>query len=167
MLRTGEIQIAMMTGNSREEQRGEFHIEIVSSEEICLVVPKNRNLQGVHKYGFRYPWIDIRQLEGELFLLLNNGSRLRAVTDKVIRTYGMSPKTIEFSSIDTIWKMVCQGFGVALASDFQVPQDEEVELFSVGSKPITWEFIIMTRVGGHRSVPVQDMIDITKRIYQN
>lgn len=167
MLRTGEIQIAMMTGNSREEQRGEFHIEIVSSEEICLVVPKNRNLQGVHKYGFRYPWIDIRQLEGELFLLLNNGSRLRAVTDKVIRTYGMSPKTIEFSSIDTIWKMVCQGFGVALASDFQVPQDEEVELFSVGSKPITWEFIIMTRVGGYRSVPVQDMIDITKRIYQN
>ena len=157
----------MMTGNSREEQRGEFHIEIVSSEEICLVVPKNRNLQGVHKYGFRYPWIDIRQLEGELFLLMNNGSRLRAVTDKVIRTYGMSPKTIEFSSIDTIWKMVCQGFGVALASDFQVPQDEEVELFSVGSKPITWEFIIMTRVGGYRSVPVQDMIDITKRIYQN
>lgn len=167
MLRTGEIQIAMMTENSREEQRGEFHIEIVSSEEICLVVPKNRNLQGVHKFGFRYPWIDIRQLEGELFLLLNNGSRLRAVTDKVIRTYGMSPKTIEFSSIDTIWKMVCQGFGVALASDFQVPQDEEVELFSVGSKPITWEFIIMTRVGGYRSVPVQDMIDITKRIYQN
>lgn len=131
------------------------------------MVPKNRNLQGVYKYGFRYPWIDIRQLEGELFLLLNNGSRLRAVTDKVIRTYGMSPKTIEFSSIDTIWKMVCQGFGVALASDFQVPQDEEVELFSVGAKPITWEFIIMTRVGGYRSVPVQDMIDITKRIYQN
>ena len=62
---------------------------------------------------------------------------------------------------------MCQGFGVALASDFQVPQDEEVELFSVGSKPITWEFIIMTRVGGYRSVPVQDMIDITKRIYQN
>lgn len=55
----------------------------------------------------------------------------------------------------------CIGIG------FQVPQDEEVELFSVGSKPITWEFIIMTRVGGYRSVPVQDMIDITKRIYQN
>lgn len=51
-------------------------------------------------------------------------------------------------------------------SDFQAPQDQEVELFSVGSRPITWEFVIVTRVGGYRSVPVQDIIDITKRIYK-
>ena len=44
--------------------------------------------------------------------------------------------------------------------------DQEVELFSVGSRPITWEFVIVTRVGGYRSVPVQDIIDITKRIYK-
>lgn len=167
MLKNGEIQVAMMTGEGEERKRGEFHVEVVSTEEICLIVPKSKHLQGVRKYGFRYPWVDIRQLESEVFLLLNNGSRLRAVADKVIRTYGIVPKTIEFSSIDTIWEMVSKGFGIALASDFQAPEKEDVELFSVGSKPITWEFIIVTRVGGYISVPVQDIIDITKRIYGN
>ena len=150
-----------------EQNKWDFHAEELDSEEICLIAPKNWNLKGVMKYGFRHPWIDVRQLEGELFLMLNKGSRLRSVADKMMKSYNMSPKSMEFSSIDTIWKLVSQNFGVAFASDFNAPPVDDVEIFSVGSKPITWKFVILTRIGGYISAPVQYMIDITKNIYGN
>ena len=85
----------------------------------------------------------------------------------MMKSYNMSPKSMEFSSIDTIWKLVSQNFGVAFASDFNAPPVDDVEIFSVGSKPITWKFVILTRIGGYISAPVQYMIDITKNIYGN
>lgn len=167
LLRNGEIQLAMLTIEDGEQNKWDFHAEELDSEEICLIAPKNWNLKGVMKYGFRHPWIDVRQLEEELFLMLNKGSRLRSVADKMMKSYNMSPKSMEFSSIDTIWKLVSQNFGVAFASDFNAPPVDDVEIFSVGSKPITWKFVILTRIGGYISAPVQYMIDITKNIYGN
>ncbi len=166
LLRNGEIQVAMMT--SEEDRRfSGFHVEELATEEISLIVSKRRNLQGVAKYGFRYPWVDVRQLEGELFLMLNKGSRLRSVADRVFKNQMLSPKIMEFSSIDTIWKLVSQDFGIAFASDFNAPPVPGVDLFSVGPQPITWKFIILTRIGGYISNPIQYMIDITKKIYGN
>ena len=83
MLRNGEIQVALMTGTEELEKDGNFHVEEISTEEICLIAPRSRHFRGVAKYGFRYPWIDIRQMENEKFIMLNKGSRLRYVADKV------------------------------------------------------------------------------------
>ncbi len=167
LLRNGEIQIAMMTSEGDERRFPGFHVEELATEEISLIVSKKRNLKGVPKYGFRYPWVDVRQLEGELFLVLNKGSRLRAVTDRVMKSQMISPKIIEFSSIDTIWKLVSQDFGIAFSSDFNAPPVAGVDLFSFGPQPVTWKFIILTRIGGYISNPIQCMIDITKQIYGN
>ena len=84
-----------------------------------------------------------------------------------MKTHAMDPKQIEFSSIDTIWEIVSRDFGVALASDFQYPKDLDIDIFSIGSRPVTWKFVIVTRVGGYISVPVQRMIEIVKNIYRN
>lgn len=165
LLRNGEIQVAMMTSEGDERSFSGFHVEELSTEEICLIVSEKRHLKGVRKYGFRYPWVDVRQLEEELFLMLNKGSRLRSVADRVLKNQMMSPKMMEFSSIDTIWKLVSQDFGIAFASDFNAPPVSGVDLFSVGSKPVTWKFIILTRIGGYISNPIQYMIDITKQFY--
>lgn len=165
LLRSGEIQVAMMTSEGEEQRFSGFHVEKVSTEEICLIVSKRRNLQGVRKYGFRYPWVDVRQMEKDLFLMLNRGSRLRQVADRVLKTQTLSPRIMEFSSIDTIWRLVSQDFGIAFASDFNAPPVEGVDMFSVGSLPVTWDFIILTRIGGYISNPIQFMIDITKQMY--
>lgn len=167
MLRNGEIQVALMTGTEKLEKDGNFHVEEISTEEICLIAPRSRHFRGVAKYGFRYPWIDIRQMENEKFIMLNKGSRLRYVADKVLKIQTIDPKQIEFSSIDTIWEIVSRDFGVALASDFQYPKDLDVDIFSIGSRPVTWKFVIVTKVGGYISVPVQRMIEIVKNIYRN
>ena len=167
MLRNGEIQVALMTGTEELEKDGNFHVEEISTEEICLIAPRSRHFHGVAKYGFRYPWIDIRQMENEKFIMLNKGSRLRYVADKVLKAHAMDSKQIEFSSIDTIWEIVSRDFGVAFASDFQYPKDLDIDIFSIGSRPVTWKFVIVTRVGGYISVPVQRMIEIVKNIYRN
>lgn len=167
MLRNGDIQVAMMTAEEGEVKSKDFHVEELATEEICLIASKDRKLQGVRKYGFRYPWLDVRQFETEMFLMLNKGSRLRFVADKVLKNYAMTPKIMEFSSIDTIWQLISQNFGIAFASDFNAPPVEGVDMFSIGSRPVTWKFIILTRVGGYVSAPVQYMIDITKQIYGN
>ena len=133
MLRNGEIQVALMTGTEELEKDSNFHVEEISTEEICLIAPKSKHFHGIAKYGFRYPWIDIRQMENEKFIMLNKGSRLRYVTDKVLKNHSMDPKQIEFSSIETIWELVSKDFGVALASDFQYPKNLDVDVFSICS----------------------------------
>lgn len=130
-----------MTGTEELEKDGNFHVEEISTEEICLIAPRSRHFRGVAKYGFRYPWIDIRQMENEKFIMLNKGFRLRYVADKVLKTHAMDPKQIEFSSIDTIWEIVSRDFGVAFASDFQYPKDLDIDIFSIGSRPVTWKFV--------------------------
>lgn len=167
MLHNGEIQVALMTGTEELEKDSNFHVEEISTEEICLIAPKSKHFHGIAKYGFRYPWIDIRQMENEKFIMLNKGSRLRYVTDKVLKNHSMDPKQIEFSSIETIWELVSKDFGVALASDFQYPKNLDVDVFSICSKPVTWKFVIVTRVGGCISVPVQRIIEIAKNIYRD
>lgn len=167
MLRNGEIQVALMTGTEELEKDSNFHVEEISTEEICLIAPKSKHFHGIAKYGFRYPWIDIRQMENEKFIMLNKGSRLRYVTDKVLKNHSMDPKQIEFSSIETIWELVSKDFGVALASDFQYPKNLDVDVFSICSGFITWKFVIVTRVGGYISVPVQRIIEIAKNIYRD
>ena len=156
-----------MTGTEELEKDSNFHVEEISAEEICLIAPKSKHFHGIAKYGFRYPWIDIRQMENEKFIMLNKGSRLRYVTDKVLKNHSMDPKQIEFSSIETIWELVSKDFGVALASDFQYPKNLDVDVFSICSKPVTWKFVIVTRVGGYISVPVQRIIEIAKNIYRD
>ena len=167
MLRDGEIQLALMTGTEELERDCNFHVEEISTEEICLIAPQSKHFHGIEKYGFRYPWIDIRQLENEKFIMLNKGTRLRYVADKVLKKHGIIPQQIEFPSIDTIWEIVSRDFGVAFASDFRHPEDLNVDIFSIGSKPVTWKFVAVTRVGGYVSVPVQRTIEITKNIYRN
>ena len=73
MLRNGEIQVALMTGTEELEKDSNFHVEEISTEEICLIAPKSKHFHGIAKYGFRYPWIDIRQMENEKFIMLNKG----------------------------------------------------------------------------------------------
>lgn len=71
MLRNGEIQVALMTGTEELEKDSNFHVEEISTEEICLIAPKSKHFHGIAKYGFRYPWIDIRQMENEKFIIVN------------------------------------------------------------------------------------------------
>ena len=85
----------------------------------------------------------------------------------MLKNHSMDPKQIEFSSIETIWELVSKDFGVALASDFQYPKNLDVDVFSICSKPVTWKFVIVTRVGGYISVPVQRIIEIAKNIYRD
>ena len=180
MLKKGSLNIGSTPGRGKRilpeilpifskelEKDSNFHVEEISTEEICLIAPKSKHFHGIAKYGFRYPWIDIRQMENEKFIILNKGSRLRYVTDKVLKNHSMDPKQIEFSSIETIWELVSKDFGVALASDFQYPKNLDVDVFSICSKPVTWKFVIVTRVGGYISVPVQRIIEIAKNIYRN
>ena len=96
MLRNGEIQVALMTGTEELEKDSNFHVEEISTEEICLIAPKSKHFHGIAKYGFRYPWIDIRQMENEKFIMLNKGSRLRYVTDKVLKNIPWIQNRIEF-----------------------------------------------------------------------
>ena len=88
--------------------------------------------------------------------------------DEALRdTLAAIPGVKEIQSAGDIWEIVSRDFGVALASDFQYPKDLDIDIFSIGSRPVTWKFVIVTRVGGYISVPVQRMIEIVKNIYRN
>ena len=166
-LRNGTIQLAMMTLEEGTINHKDFVIEEISTEEIVLLVPKDRQVRSYEKFGFRHPWVDIREFNEDIFLLLNNGTRLRSSEDKILKEASLEPKTMEFTSIDTILEMVAQDFGVAMASDFLYENFRKVNVYSVGFYPIRWKFVLMTRVGSYISMPIKTMMDITRKIYGN
>lgn len=171
MLQEGTIQLALFTiEEERLENYKSFALDLISREEVVLLAAKRRGIEGIGKYGFRYPWVNLREFEQQRFLLLEPESRLRQTADKIFAAYGMSlPHRLEFTSIDTICELVSQDFGVALVTDFHWQEDygEDCQVFSVGKHPAMWQFVAAHRIGGYISEAAQDLVQITKRYFGN
>ena len=165
LLKSGILDIAFMTAEEDAPIDPAFVTEVVATEEIVLIASDKKKIHGAEKFGFRYPWVDIRQFRDETFLLLNEGTQLRKSEDRILRENGMNPRTMEFNSIDTIWKLIAQDFGLAIASEFNHEDNPDVNLFSIGSRAIRWKFIMTTRVGEYVSAPIKTIMDYTRQLY--
>jgi DNA-binding transcriptional LysR family regulator len=170
-LRKDIVQLVIETIEEDDKDRDGVVVETISTEEIVLIVSKDRKVKSYQKFGFRHPWVDIHEFKQDIFLLLNKGTRLRSSEDRILKEADISPKTMEFTSIDTIWTLISQNFGVAMATDFMhsgseaEDQYKNVNVYSVGSVPIRWKFVMMTRIGTVISEPINTIMDITRRTF--
>lgn len=158
----GNIQIGLFTTTEGEAYKG-LTLSEIATEEIVLVLPKNKKVESFPKAGFKYPWVDIMTLKDEELLLLNEGSRLREVENQIMKNWKLGQKTMEFNSIDTIWQMISNGFGFSFASDFKAEEFTETSLYSFGPRPIQWHFVAATRIGMYITEPVQYVMNIIQK----
>lgn len=167
MLKKGLLDVVyFVVDEDYREKHPEFYTELLGREEIVLTVKKGTRLkeEPVIKYGFEYPWVDIRQFESEPFITLNKDMRIGKICDKVLEEHHMTPEVIRFSDIRTANKLVLKGYGSCISGSLGMQNHrDQFDIYSFGDKRIVWEFVAAYRVGSYRLEPLQYLTQLYKK----
>ena len=70
--------------------------QILREEEIVLVLNKNHPLceKAQPKEGFRHPWLDLKMLEKENFILLYPDQNTGGIAQSLFKEYSMEPTVL-------------------------------------------------------------------------
>ena len=170
-LASGAIEICFFTISERDRlAQSRFRCKLICQEEIILCAPKNGHYELLAKEepGRRYPWIDLKYLENDCFLLLKKQMRLGQLTVKILEDHSISPKIVELSSIDTALELVAQQYGVAFASNFRIEEHasaDRLRLFSFGDQPETWDFVAAFGKDYSPAPPDRYLIELIQSLY--
>ncbi len=170
-LASGAIEICFYTMSERDRlTQPRFRCKLICREEIILCAPKNGHYELLAKEvpDRKYPWIDLKYLENDCFLLLKKQMRLGQLAAKILEDHSISPKTVELSSIDTALELVAQQYGVAFASNFRIEEHasaDRISLFCFGDHPETWDFVAAFGKDYSPAPPDRYLIELIQSLY--
>lgn len=175
LLRKATVDAAYFTlGNEKEDtslySRGIFDFETLGEEEIVLTVKKGTPLKSnpMLKFGFLYPWIDISELQDQVFISLKKNMRLGQITKQILSENNITPEVLELASIDTAQELAKRGYGVCLCSSLGVREYRDVlDIYSFGKVPIKWKFVAAYRVGSYMTEPLRYLTACYKKAADN
>lgn len=164
------IELAFFTISRRNiPSQNRIRLYRIAREEIVLCTAKDTvyPLMAIPRNDRKYPWLDLRRLGGETFLLLKDNMRLGQYSDDLLRRHDMSPRIMRLSSIDTALSLVTQNYGVAFASDFHISDHEsskKTDIFSIGDEVAEWDFVAACQNDYVLSKPARYLIDLMKNL---
>lgn len=124
-LSDGVIEVAVFTIVDESDRNNRaFQYVPIAQEEIVLCTSKNERYSLLAKAepSRKYPWIDIKLIKDECFLLLKENMRLGRFSRSLMRCHEIEPKVMELNTIDTALALVGQDYGVAFASSYRIEE---------------------------------------------
>ena len=94
--------------------------QIIGKEEIVLVLSASSPAahKAVDKEGFRYPWLDLRLLKEEDFILLYPDQNTGGIALKLFSEYGMAPHVLMYTrNSEMSIRLAMEGVGAAFAPE--------------------------------------------------
>lgn len=132
-----------------------FEHILLSRDELVLIVNRSHPLSqsGVPRSGFRYPWIDLRQLAQDRFILNHPAQDGSELLQAIFDQHQFSP-SVAFRAQDVESRLLAtvQGLGVTVAiADHRIIQEygfaQDVTLLSFGEYPQIFERMLIHRRG--------------------
>lgn len=169
-LREGIVDLVVFTVSGPYSQ--EFRYEYVSTEEVVLCMERDSPYakRGVWRRGYRFPWINLKELEHELFILVSTSMRTGQVAEQMLEEAGIHPEMMSVTNVETAISMAAQGMGVCFCTDmcsrFFETRFTPVYL-STGKHPVNWDFVVATRREGAPTKVAEEFIKITKEVFGN
>lgn len=117
-LLSGRLDFAIMhtgAGDGASEDPGLSH-EVLSRDPFLIAAPMDNphDAKAVYRKG-DYPELDPACLDGEPFLMVAKGQRIRHVTDRVLAMAGAAPQIVFTSrNYETLRRLAAQGMGYTL-----------------------------------------------------
>lgn len=166
----GTIELALFTVSEEYDQYPDLVFETIAKESIVLCISRNLPVflaKNIWKPNFPYPWIDLRLLEDDCFILLNDTMRVGQFALRIFKELNMHPEnTMILSNIHTAITLADEGFGVAFSSEFSLRQIyKNLDCFSFGNAPVYWNFVAAFRKGSYISEPAKELVAITRMLY--
>lgn len=165
MLLKGDIDLAFF---NLPIKSSEIDYEIINQEEVVLIMSPEHPLanRGRPKSGCKYPWLDLRWLKDEGFILQNSDQRTRQIADKLFKDAGFMPNILlSLRNILASVELATCGYGVSFISETHL---RHIKLnvmpvkFSVGNPSIASNFVAAFRKGMYLPNYAKDYIKIVK-----
>jgi DNA-binding transcriptional LysR family regulator len=165
MILEGEIDLAFFALPIRHP---DLTYDIIKEEEIVLVMSPAHPLAegGIKKAECTYPWINLRKLKDEAFIMQLPDQRTRRITDLLFRAMNFEPLvSLEIRNILASVELAAGGYGVTFVSETHlrhIALKEKPACFSVGSPNTMTSFVAAYRKGIYLPNYAQRYIQIVK-----
>lgn len=161
-LKTGRIDLLLLPADGRDTDPA-LACQKIYTEELVLCGGKG-TLQGD---GFL---AEPKSLDQKPFFLLKQEHAIRSFCDGFFRRHRIHPEIRnEFSSSVTCYRMAAAGLGFAIVP-YMVTQlafsGEEMDIFSLGKEPSTWDINMYYRKDAYLGHPEQDMICLAQHLFR-
>jgi DNA-binding transcriptional LysR family regulator len=162
-LKTGRIDLLLLPGDGRDNDPAIVSQKIYT-EELVLCAGK-----GVLS-GEGYIE-DPKVLDQQPFFLLKQAHTIRIFCDGFFRRNKIHPEIRnELSSSVTCYRMAASGVGLAIVP-YMVTQlaypGMEMDLFSLGKEPVTWDINMYYRKDAYLGHPEQEMIRLARQLFSH
>ena len=153
LLNSGKLDLAIMAATSIEDFPYEY--ELLRTEEILFAIPRKHHLADQFKPGETISLDEIiRIFQNESFVLSDEGSTLRNITDLIFRRYHFSPlSSCEINSNTIMKRLVSKNVGVSFIPISYCEENTEIDYYHM--EPSVFRYNIIA----HRKNTVFSEID--------
>lgn len=167
----GNVDFAL-THVHKKEMNEKINYEILKEDEFLLVTPK-AYLKDSDKIKVKdgKSYVDLRELEGEKFILLDINKGIRKVQDRTIKSYGISPDVVfTTKNFETAKRLAANGMGITIIPKDYLnifSQDKSYDSFNLsGTEENIWYTAILTIPDIYKSQATKVFIDEVKRFFK-
>ena len=167
----GNVDFAL-THVHKKEMNEKINYEILKEDEFLLVTPKGYLINSDKikiKNGKSY--VDLRDLEGEKFILLDINKGIRKVQDRTIKSYGINPEVVfTTKNFETAKRLAANGMGITMIPKDYLnifSQDKSYDSFNLSdTEENIWYTAILTIPDIYKSQATKVFIDEVKRFFK-
>ncbi|WP_019125212.1 LysR family transcriptional regulator [Peptoniphilus grossensis] len=164
----GNVDFAL-THVHKKEMNEKINYEILKEDEFLLVTPKSYLMNSDKikvKDGKSY--VDLRDLEGEKFILLDINKGIRKVQDRTIKSYGINPEVVfTTKNFETAKRLAANGMGITIIPKDYLnifSQDKNYDSFNLsGTEENIWYTAILTIPDIYKSQATKVFIEEVKK----
>lgn len=167
----GNVDFAL-THVHKKEMNEKINYEILKEDEFLLVTPK-AYLKDSYKIKVKdgKSYVDLRDLEGEKFILLDINKGIRKVQDRTIKSYGINPEVVfTTKNFETAKRLAANGMGITIIPKDYLnifSQDKSYDSFNLsGTEENIWYTAILTIPDIYKSQATKVFIDEVKRFFK-
>jgi DNA-binding transcriptional LysR family regulator len=162
----GHLDIGFLTLQDFQKTNDDYiHI---CSEEIILGVPGDHPLAQLGgKIGTPLPSVSMKDFEEDAFAIMQKGSTLREIYDRLLRDEGCQPPILlETRSCHNLHKMVVEGICCSVFPISYAKRNGEVAYFAIKGNPV-WELYASFKKGSYLSSASREFIGMAKDYWMN
>jgi DNA-binding transcriptional LysR family regulator len=154
------VDFAVMHKSAKEEPdiKGNLKYTKIAKNRFLLVTSPDHEIKSktLSLCENNFPYIDIRDLENETFILGNKEQRSRQIVDSIFHNAKISPSVImKTRSFTTAKELVAQSIGVTILPEFYlelIERIKEVDCYNINVEYCPfWYICITTNVNGYLS----------------
>lgn len=166
LLLNEQFDMAILNELSQNDQ---LAYQVLGEEETLLVVANHHQIIGEaqHCLDRKYPWVDIKLLENERFIMQFPEQRTGKMTLGLLEEENIHPNILlQTKNAEVALQMTAKGLGVCFVPETylqHMTMRDQVKCFSVGKAPLISPIVVSYRKGAYLPQYAVDYIEIIRQ----